>query len=113
MCGFEIARLLLAWHSAVHQTMMRCGPPLRVHHSLGLPAVVACFCRASAPTCSLPKGLAEDKKFLANLDTNCALKKKEWAAYKEMQGTEALALADTIKVLNDVDLSDLVAYSIL
>merc|ERR1719329_711981 len=53
------------------------------------------------------EGLAEDKKFLANLDTNCELKKKEWAAYKEMQGTEALALADTIKVLNDDDALEL------
>merc|ERR1719253_1731419 len=53
------------------------------------------------------EGLAEDQKFLANLDTNCALKKKEWAAYKEMQGTEAVALADTIKVLNDDDALEL------
>merc|ERR1719253_1886876 len=53
------------------------------------------------------EGLAEDKKFLANLDTNCELKKKEWAAYKEMQATEAVALADTIKVLNDDDALEL------
>merc|ERR1740115_72444 len=53
------------------------------------------------------EGLAEDQKFLANLDTNCELKKKEWAAYKAMQGTEAVALADTIKVLNDDDALEL------
>merc|ERR1719329_634688 len=53
------------------------------------------------------EGLAEDKKFLANLDKNCELKKKEWAAYKEMQATEAVALADTIKVLNDDDALEL------
>merc|ERR1719460_2980925 len=47
------------------------------------------------------EGLAEDQKFLANLDRNCELKKKEWAAYQEMQAQEAVALADTIKVLND------------
>merc|ERR1719407_144023 len=29
------------------------------------------------------EALAEDKKFLADLDKNCELKEKEWAAYKE------------------------------
>merc|ERR1719253_1407973 len=53
------------------------------------------------------EGLAEDKKFLANLDENCELKKKEWAEYKSMQGTEMVALADTIKVLNDDDALEL------
>ena len=47
--------------------------------------------------------MAEDKKFLADLDNNCVLKKKEWAAYKSMQASEQVALADTIKVLNDDD----------
>merc|ERR1719215_325710 len=49
------------------------------------------------------EGLAEDKKFLANLDENCALKKKEWDEYKKMQAQEMVALADTIKILNDDD----------
>merc|ERR1719215_2596805 len=49
------------------------------------------------------EGLAEDKKFLANLDKNCALKKKEWDEYKKMQAQEMVALADTIKILNDDD----------
>merc|ERR1719272_517248 len=53
------------------------------------------------------EGLAEDQKFLADLDGNCAKKKKEWAAYKAMQATEAVALADTIKVLNDDDALEL------
>merc|ERR1719345_691670 len=47
--------------------------------------------------------LEESKKFLADLDVNCANKKKEWAAYVKMQGEELLALADTIKILNDDD----------
>merc|ERR1719386_177710 len=47
------------------------------------------------------EGLVEDKQFLANLDHNCEAKKKEWAAYKSMQAQEAVALADTIKILND------------
>merc|ERR1740133_415262 len=53
------------------------------------------------------EGLAEDQKFLGNLDKNCALKKAEWAAYQAMQATEAVALADTIKVLNDDDALEL------
>merc|ERR1719310_1240663 len=53
------------------------------------------------------EGLAEDKKFLADLDKNCELKKKEWATYKEEMATELVALADTIKVLNDDDALEL------
>merc|ERR1719217_1955114 len=53
------------------------------------------------------EALAEDKKFLADLDKNCELKKKEWAAYKEEMATELVALADTIKVLNDDDALEL------
>merc|ERR1719156_522266 len=49
------------------------------------------------------EGLAEDKKFLADLDKNCEVKKSEWAEYKKMQATEMVALADTIRVLNDDD----------
>merc|ERR1719378_449672 len=51
--------------------------------------------------------LAESKKFLADLEVNCENKKKEWAEYKKMQGQEMLALADTIKVLNDDDALEL------
>merc|ERR1719174_2371831 len=51
--------------------------------------------------------LAESKKFLADLDVNCANKKKEWSACQKMQGEELLALADTIKVLNDDDALEL------
>merc|ERR1719333_1916693 len=47
------------------------------------------------------EGLAEDKKFLADLDKNCVLKKAEWAEYKKMEAMEMVALADTIKILND------------
>merc|ERR1719498_1397723 len=51
--------------------------------------------------------LEESKKFLADLDVNCENKKKEWAMYQKMQGEELLALADTIKVLNDDDALEL------
>merc|ERR1719409_152431 len=47
------------------------------------------------------EGLAEDKKFYADLDKNCELKKAEWAEYKKVEAQEMVALADTIKVLND------------
>jgi len=53
------------------------------------------------------EGLADDKKFLADLDKNCELKKKEWAEYKKMEAMEMVALADTIKVLNDDDALEL------
>merc|ERR1719174_790489 len=53
------------------------------------------------------EGLAEDQKFYADLDKNCELKKAEWAAYKEMEAKEMVALADTIKVLNDDDALEL------
>merc|ERR1719163_1534912 len=51
--------------------------------------------------------LIESKKFLADLDVNCEKKKKEWSLYQKMQGEELLALADTIKVLNDDDALEL------
>jgi septal ring factor EnvC (AmiA/AmiB activator) len=49
----------------------------------------------------------ESEKFLRDLAGNCEKKKKEWAEYKKMQGQELLALADTIKVLNDDDALEL------
>merc|ERR1719240_2295221 len=51
--------------------------------------------------------LTESQKFLADLEVNCKKKKAEWAVYKQMQGQELLALADTIKVLNDDDALEL------
>merc|ERR1719326_2297397 len=53
------------------------------------------------------EGLAEDKKFLGDLDKNCELKKKEWDEYKKMEAMEMVALADTIKILNDDDALEL------
>merc|ERR1719262_360531 len=53
------------------------------------------------------EGLAEDKKFLADLDKNCALKKKEWAERCKMRQMELAALAETIKILNDDDALEL------
>jgi len=51
--------------------------------------------------------LAESEKFLADLDSNCETKKKEWAVFEKMQSEELLALADTVKILNDDDALEL------
>merc|ERR1719262_723428 len=53
------------------------------------------------------EGLAEDKKFLADLGKNCELKKKEWAERCKMRQMELAALAETIKILNDDDALEL------
>merc|ERR1719271_334081 len=53
------------------------------------------------------KALLEDKKFLADLGKNCALKTKEHEANMKMRSEELVALADTIKILNDDDALEL------
>merc|ERR1740130_2071537 len=50
---------------------------------------------------------AEDKKFLADMEKNCATKSAEWEAIVKTRNEELLALADTIKVLNDDDTLEL------
>merc|ERR1719210_2825159 len=47
--------------------------------------------------------LAEDKAFLADLSKSCATKTSEWEARSKTRAEELVALADTIKVLNDDD----------
>merc|ERR1719240_1446661 len=51
--------------------------------------------------------LAEDKKFLADLEKNCEIKKKEQEARQKTRKEELLAIADTIKILNDDDAQEL------
>merc|ERR1712124_236437 len=53
------------------------------------------------------KALVEDKKFLADMDDICAKKKKEWELRCKMRSEELLALAETIKILNDDDALEL------
>merc|ERR1719440_2375237 len=53
------------------------------------------------------EALAEDKKFLADLEKNCATKSAEWETIVKTRNEELLALADTIKVLNDDDTLEL------
>lgn len=53
------------------------------------------------------KGFGEDTVFLANLDTMCVTKKAEWEIVEKTRTQETLALADTIKLLNDDDALEL------
>jgi len=53
------------------------------------------------------KALVEDKKFLADLDKNCATKKDEYDVVVKTRAEEQVALAETIKILNDDDALDL------
>lgn len=53
------------------------------------------------------EALIEDQKFLENLDKNCEKKKEEWAVIVKTRAEELVALADTIKVLNDDDALEL------
>merc|ERR1719247_1349194 len=52
-------------------------------------------------------GLLEDKKFLVDMDKNCELKTKEWDERSKTRSDELLAIADTIKILNDDDALEL------
>jgi len=51
--------------------------------------------------------MLEDKKFLEDMDEQCATKKKEWEERSKLRTEELLALADTIKILNDDDALEL------
>merc|ERR1719331_849500 len=53
------------------------------------------------------EGLADNKKFLADLDKNCELKKQQWALYQKSMAEELKALADVIAILNNDDALEL------
>merc|ERR1719158_175290 len=53
------------------------------------------------------KSLAEDEAFLKDLEKNCKTKEDEWATRCKIRAEEVLAIADTIKILNDDDALDL------
>merc|ERR1719220_1600336 len=53
------------------------------------------------------EALAADKKFLKELEEGCGKKEGEWAERQKTRAEELVALADTIKVLNDDDALDL------
>jgi len=48
-------------------------------------------------------GLLDDQKFLADMEKDCDSKSAEWATIVKTRNEEMLALADTIKILNDDD----------
>merc|ERR1719460_1136683 len=51
--------------------------------------------------------MKETEAFLANLASQCALKKKEWAERQAMRAEEISAISEAIKVPNDDDALDL------
>jgi len=53
------------------------------------------------------EALAEDRKFLAELKKGCETKKAEWEERSKTRADELLALAETIKLLNDDDALEL------
>jgi hypothetical protein len=53
------------------------------------------------------KAMLEDKKMLADLEKNCESKTKEFEERCKTRQEELLAIADTIKILNDDDALDL------
>merc|ERR1719181_970193 len=53
------------------------------------------------------KALVDDKKFLADMEKDCATKDEEHAANQKMRSEEILAIADSIKILNDDDALEL------
>jgi|Transcript_98110 predicted nucleic acid-binding Zn-ribbon protein len=53
------------------------------------------------------EALLQDKAFLVDLEKNCATKSAEWEKIVSTRNEELLALADTIKVLNDDDALEL------
>merc|ERR1719478_1486202 len=53
------------------------------------------------------KALAEDSQFLKDLEKDCKTKDEEWATRCKIRAEEVLAIADTIKILNDDDALEL------
>merc|ERR1719487_348294 len=53
------------------------------------------------------KSLIEDEAFLKDLAKNCKTKEDEWAARQKIRADELVAIADTIKILNDDDALEL------
>merc|ERR1719265_1916409 len=51
--------------------------------------------------------LIEDQRFLKDLETNCGTKNQEWDERVKTRSQELVAIADTIKILNDDDALEL------
>eukprot|EP00811_Abedinium_folium_P015010 NODE_2398_length_2220_cov_2.874343.p1 GENE.NODE_2398_length_2220_cov_2.874343~~NODE_2398_length_2220_cov_2.874343.p1 ORF type:complete len:702 (+),score=231.85 NODE_2398_length_2220_cov_2.874343:114-2219(+) len=53
------------------------------------------------------QALLEDKQYLADLEKSCGTQDAEWEERKRMQAEELVAIAETIKILNDDDALEL------
>merc|ERR1712085_91654 len=53
------------------------------------------------------EALSEDQKFVADMDKNCAEKTSIHEEEKKVRAQEVVALADTIRILNDDDALDM------
>merc|ERR1719310_106215 len=53
------------------------------------------------------KSLMEDEAFLKDMETSCKTKEDEWAVRQKIRADELVAIADTIKILNDDDALEL------
>merc|ERR1719337_118810 len=53
------------------------------------------------------KALMDDKKFLEDLEKNCAEKKADWEYRSKQRAEEIVAISETIKILNDDDALEL------
>jgi len=53
------------------------------------------------------KQVVKDEQFLKDLESDCKTKDEEWAARCKLRAEEVLAIADTIKILNDDDALEL------
>jgi len=63
--------------------------------------------QASEDLTDTQETLAQDKKFLAELEKGCATKAAEWEERSKTRSEELVALSETIKVLNDDDALEL------
>jgi len=59
------------------------------------------------------EALIQDQAFLGDMEKNCAKKSEEWQVIVQTRSEELLALADTIKVLNDDDALELFKKALL
>jgi DNA repair exonuclease SbcCD ATPase subunit len=53
------------------------------------------------------KSFIEDKAFLKDMEKSCKTKEDEWATRQKLRAEELVAIADTIKILNDDDALEL------
>merc|ERR1719235_3137222 len=53
------------------------------------------------------QALIADREFLANLEKDCKTKADEWDVIQKTRAEELVALADTIRILNDDDALEL------